>query len=76
MAKIITVSTVQGLYAALAQAKGGETISLAAGDYGSLFSGGKSGASLNITTVTGAFACPVAGDVPTEIFWIIGSGAV
>ena len=59
MAKIITVSTVQGLYAALAQAKGGETISLAAGDYGSLFSGGKSGASLTFpSTVTITSADP------------------
>jgi hypothetical protein len=43
MAAVIQVSTLSGLYSALANAKGGETIALAGGNYGSFFLGAKSG---------------------------------
>lgn len=43
MATTITVSTLSGLYSALAKATGGETILLAGGDYGKLALGTKSG---------------------------------
>lgn len=43
MATTITVSSTQALYAALANAKGGEVIKLAAGDYGNMSLGTKSG---------------------------------
>ena len=43
MAITITVSTLNGLYTALAKATGGETILLAAGDYGKMFLGASSG---------------------------------
>jgi hypothetical protein len=43
MPATITVSTLTGLYDALAHAKGGETILLAAGDYGKLSLSNKSG---------------------------------
>jgi len=39
----ITVSSLQGLYSALAKAKGGETIALAGGDYGKMLLAAKSG---------------------------------
>lgn len=42
MSKSVTVSSLSGLYSALASAKGGETIKLAPGDYGDMFLGGKS----------------------------------
>jgi hypothetical protein len=43
MAEIITVSTLDELYDALANAEGGETILLEGGDYGDFYLGGKSG---------------------------------
>lgn len=43
MAQTITVTSLQALYAALANAKGGETIALAAGNYGDMSLGVKSG---------------------------------
>ncbi len=43
MAQTITVTSLQSLYAALANAKGGETIALAAGNYGDMSLGTKSG---------------------------------
>ncbi len=43
MAATITVSSLAGLYSALANAKGGETIKLAGGDYGTLTLSAKSG---------------------------------
>ena len=43
MAATITVSTLSGLYDALAHATGGETVQLAGGDYGKMFLGTSSG---------------------------------
>ena len=59
MTTTITVSTLNGLYSALAKATGGETILLAAGSYGKLSLGAKSGFDITFpSNVTIASADP------------------
>ncbi len=59
MASTITVSTLNGLYSALAKATGGETILLAPGDYGKLSLGSRSGFDITFpSNVTIASADP------------------
>ena len=57
MAQTITVTSLQSLYTALAHAKGGETIALAAGNYGDMCLSAKSGFNLTFpsnVTITSA----------------------